>query len=113
MMKSGKLKLTTVDEAQQNYRSAVENGLLKILSKMGISLLSSYQGAQIFEAIGLGIDVIDTSFKGTTSRIGGMSLTDIASETVMMRPTTAGETAKLTNYGYYKPVPKMGEYHAN
>ena len=113
MMKSGKLKLTTLDEAQQNYRSAVENGLLKILSKMGISLLSSYQGAQIFEAIGLGMDVIDTSFKGTTSRIGGVSLTDIASETVMMRPTTASETAKLTNYGYYKPVPKMGEYHAN
>jgi glutamate synthase (ferredoxin) len=113
MMKAGKLKPTTLDVAQQNYREAVENGLLKILSKMGISLLSSYQGAQIFEAIGLGMEVIDTSFKGTTSRIGGVSLADIASETVMMRPETASEKAKLVNYGYYKPVPKMGEYHAN
>jgi len=113
MMEAGKLTSTSLDEAQQNYRTAVENGLLKILSKMGISLLSSYQGAQIFEAMGLGSDVIDTSFKGTTSRIGGANLEDIASETVMMRPETADEKAKLINYGYYKPVPKMGEYHVN
>jgi len=113
MMKTGKLAKTNVDEAQQNYRQAVENGLLKILSKIGISLLSSYQGAQIFEAMGLGMDVIDTSFKGTTSRIGGVNLSDIASETVMMRPETSDEKTKLINYGYYKPVPKMGEYHVN
>mmetsp|Transcript_49724 Transcript_49724/g.105715 ORF Transcript_49724/g.105715 Transcript_49724/m.105715 type:complete len:1674 (-) Transcript_49724:475-5496(-) len=113
MMDAGKLTKTTLDEAQANYRKAVENGLLKILSKMGISLLSSYQGAQIFEAMGLGSEVVDTSFKGTTSRIGGVGLSDIASETVMMRPETASEKAKLVNYGYYKPVPKMGEYHAN
>lgn len=113
MMKSGKLTSTTLNKAQQNYRHAVENGLLKILSKMGISLLSSYQGAQIFEAIGLGKDVVDTSFKGTTSRIGGASLADIAEETVTMRPETASEKVKLINYGYYKPVPKLGEYHAN
>jgi glutamate synthase (ferredoxin) len=113
MMKSGKLAETTLDQAQANYRKAVENGLLKILSKMGISLLSSYQGAQIFEAMGLGEEVVSTSFKGTTSRIGGVDLADIASETAMMRPETADEKAKLVNYGYYKPVPKMGEYHAN
>eukprot|EP01082_Thalassiosira_pseudonana_P009607 g8482.t1.1.5e17418a g8482 g8482.t1 contig3:198870-203696(-) len=113
MMESGKLSKSTVDEAQQNYRVAVENGLLKILSKMGISLLTSYHGAQIFEAMGLGEEVIDTSFKGTTSRIGGVNLSDIASETVSMRPESASEKAKLVNYGYYKPVPKMGEYHAN
>jgi glutamate synthase (ferredoxin) len=54
MMESGKLKKSTIEESQEKYRSAVENGLLKILSKMGISLLTSYCGAQIFEAIGLG-----------------------------------------------------------
>jgi len=113
MMEAGKLAAATLDEAQQNYRTAIENGLLKILSKMGISLLSSYQGAQIFEAMGLGEDVMDTSFKGTTSRIGGVDLEDIASETVMMRPETSDEKAKLINYGYYKPVPKRGEYHVN
>ena len=113
MMESGKLKKIDVEEAQANYRNAVEAGLLKILSKMGISLLTSYAGAQIFEAIGLGEEVIDTSFKGTTSRIGGMNLDDVASETVMMRPEVADAKTKLINYGYYKPVPKMGEYHAN
>merc|ERR1719401_1852391 len=112
-MDAGKLKKTTLAEAQENYRIAVENGMLKILSKIGISLLSSYQGAQIFEAMGMGEDVVATSFKGTTSRIGGVGLADIASETVMMRPETKGEKAKLINYGYYKPVPKLGEYHAN
>jgi glutamate synthase (ferredoxin) len=113
MMSAGRLKDISVEEAQDNYRSAVEAGLLKILSKMGISLLTSYAGAQIFEAIGLGEEVIDRSFKATTSRIGGMNLEDVASETVMMRPEVSDAKAKLINYGYYKPVPKMGEYHAN
>lgn len=111
MMQTGRLKETSLVDAQENYRTAVQNGLLKILSKIGISLLTSYSGAQIFEAIGLGDEVIDRSFKGTTSRIGGMSLEDIASETIMMRPETVGK--KLVNYGYYKPVPSLGEYHAN
>jgi len=111
MMASGRLKDTTLVDAQENYRTAVENGMLKILSKIGISLLTSYSGAQIFEAIGLGEEVIKQSFKGTTSRIGGMSLQDLASETIMMRPEAVG--ARLVNYGYYKPVPKLGEYHAN
>lgn len=112
-MDSGKLSKTTIQEAQENYRNAVEAGLLKILSKMGISLLTSYAGAQIFEAVGLGEEVINTSFKGTTSRIGGMTLEDLASETVMMRPEISEAKRKLINYGYYKPVPRLGEYHAN
>jgi glutamate synthase (ferredoxin) len=113
MMEAGKLEKISVEKAQENYRKAVESGLLKILSKMGISLLTSYAGAQIFEAVGLGPEVIDRSFKGTTSRIGGMTFEDIASETVMMRPEVADAKRKLINYGYYKPVPKLGEYHAN
>lgn len=113
MMESGKLKKSTVSESQENYRLAVENGLLKILSKMGISLLTSYQGAQIFEALGIGEEVINRSFKGTTSRIGGLTFADIASEVVMMRPEVATAKMKLLNYGYYKPVPKLGEYHIN
>jgi glutamate synthase (ferredoxin) len=113
MMESGKLKKTTLAEAQENYRVAVENGLLKILSKMGISLLTSYSGAQIFEALGISDEVIDYSFKGTTSRIAGMSMEDIASETIMMRPEAVSAKLKLVNYGYYKPVPALGEYHIN
>jgi len=91
----------------------VEKGLLKILSKIGISLLTSYSGAQIFESIGLGEEVIDTSFKGTTARIGGMNLEDFARETALMRPEDGKAVEKLVNYGYYKPLPKNGEYHAN
>lgn len=113
MMESGKLTKTTLDKAQQNYRKAVEEGLLKILSKMGISLLTSYAGAQIFEAIGLGEETIERSFKGTTSRVGGLSLEEVAMETVMMRPEIADAKRKLINYGFYKPVPALGEYHAN
>merc|ERR1711966_209172 len=60
MMEAGKLQKTTLDEAQANYRKSIENGLLKILSKIGISLLSSYHGAQIFEAMGIGEDVVAT-----------------------------------------------------
>mmetsp|Transcript_21791 Transcript_21791/g.32183 ORF Transcript_21791/g.32183 Transcript_21791/m.32183 type:complete len:1121 (+) Transcript_21791:2-3364(+) len=113
MMQSGKLAKISVNEAQQNFRKAIEAGLLKILSKMGISLLTSYSGAQIFEAVGLGEDAIQRSFKGTTSRIGGLSLEDIARETAMMRPEAVDAKLKLVNYGYYKPIPKQGEYHAN
>ena len=112
-MEAGKLSKTTVAEAQDNYRQAVEAGLLKILSKMGISLLTSYSGAQIFEAIGIGDDVVEKCFKGTTSRIGGVGFEDIASETIMMRPEAAEAKMKLINYGYYKPVPALGEYHVN
>jgi glutamate synthase (ferredoxin) len=113
MMGAGKLIESTVSEAQENYRVAVENGLLKILSKMGISLLTSYAGAQIFEAMGIGEEVINTSFKGTTSRIGGLDFEDVASETVMMRPEAVKAKMKLINYGYYKPIPRSGEYHIN
>jgi glutamate synthase (ferredoxin) len=113
MMASGKLKDSSVAKAQENYRISVENGLLKIMSKIGISLLSSYSGAQIFEALGIARDVIDRSFKGTTSRIGGMSLEDIANETAMMRPEVADAKLKLSNNGFYKPIPKFGEYHIN
>jgi len=110
-MENGKLVQYTMEEAQENYRTAVEAGLLKILSKMGISLLTSYAGAQIFEAMGVNKDVIDLCFKGTTSRIGGVGLEDLAIETISMRPET--DVKKLKNYGYYKPVPKFGEYHVN
>jgi glutamate synthase (ferredoxin) len=113
MMESGKLKKATVQEAQENYRYSVENGLLKILSKMGISLLTSYSGAQIFEALGISDEVINRSFRGTCSRISGMTFEDIAVEAVMMRPEVADAKLKLINYGFYKPVPKLGEYHIN
>merc|ERR1711871_816151 len=112
-MSNGRLPEMSIETAQENYKKSIEAGLLKILSKIGISLLTSYHGAQIFEAMGLGAEIIDTCFKGTTSRIGGLSLTELATETALMRPEASTNPTKLKNYGYYKPVPKLGEYHAN
>lgn len=61
----------TNDEIVANYRKAAAKGLLKVMSKMGISTLQSYKGAQIFEAVGLADEVVDRCFRGTTTRIQG------------------------------------------
>ncbi len=65
-----------------NYIAAVKKGILKVMSKMGISTLRSYHNAQLFEAIGLNRDVIDKYLTGTSSRIGGIGLDEIASEAI-------------------------------
>jgi glutamate synthase (NADPH/NADH) large chain len=69
------------ETATKHYVKAVGKGLLKIMSKMGISTLSSYQGAQIFEAIGIDHGTIERYFTGTISRLGGIGISEIASET--------------------------------
>ena len=71
-----------------NYIAAVKKGILKTMSKMGISTLRSYTGAQLFEAIGLNRPLVDEYFTGTSSRIGGIGLADIAQE-VISRHNTA------------------------
>jgi glutamate synthase (NADPH/NADH) large chain len=70
----------TWDDLKKNYVKAVCNGLLKIFSKMGISTLQSYHGAQIFEVLGIDKTVVDKYFCGAVSRIGGLRLDDIARE---------------------------------
>jgi glutamate synthase (ferredoxin) len=69
-------------EARQHYRAAAEKGLLKILSKMGISTLSSYCGAQTFDALGLGHEVVSACFAGTSSPIGGIGFDEIAEDVI-------------------------------
>lgn len=69
-----------VDKYFENYRKGINAGLLKIFSKMGISTLQSYHGAQIFEALGISKAVVDKYFTGTITRIQGMTLDDIAKE---------------------------------
>lgn len=68
--------------AMKNYVKSINKGLLKTMSKMGISTLKSYIGAQIFEAVGISTGVIDKYFKGTTSKIEGVDINDIASDTI-------------------------------
>ena len=70
-------------ERSHHYVHALDKGLLKVMSKMGISCLSSYQGAQIFEAIGIGKGTIDRWFPGTASRVGGIGLPEIARESLL------------------------------
>ncbi|HJY94291.1 MAG TPA: glutamate synthase central domain-containing protein, partial [Streptosporangiaceae bacterium] len=67
-------------KAEANLLKALGKGLLKIMSKMGVSTVASYTGAQIFEAIGLGPEVIETCFAGTTSRLSGVDFTALAAE---------------------------------
>ncbi|MBS4064817.1 MAG: glutamate synthase subunit alpha, partial [Chitinophagaceae bacterium] len=71
------------DELRYNYIKAVCDGLLKVFSKMGISTLQSYQGAQIFEILGLNQEVVDKYFTGATSRIQGIGLEEIAKEALV------------------------------
>jgi glutamate synthase (NADPH/NADH) large chain/glutamate synthase (ferredoxin) len=69
-----------LERAAQNFVKAIGKGLLKTISKMGISTIQSYRGAQIFEAVGLEKELIDTHFTGTASRIGGVGLEVLATE---------------------------------
>lgn len=112
LMAGGKLPQMTLETALVNYRKATEAGLLKILSKMGISLLASYQGAQIFEAIGIGGDLLELGMKGTTSRIGGLSIADAGREMLTFHAMAFPEASKLENFGIVQ-FRKGGEYHAN
>jgi glutamate synthase (NADPH/NADH) large chain len=72
----------TPEKAVKNLIKSLGKGVLKVMSKMGISTIASYTGAQVFEAIGLSQEVVDEYFVGTTSRLGGVSLDVIAEETI-------------------------------
>ncbi|MDP9073255.1 MAG: glutamate synthase-related protein [Actinomycetota bacterium] len=103
-------------EAQDRFQSAVEDGVLKILSKMGIATVDSYRGAQIFECIGLGPEVVDVCFAGMPTVIGGIGWHDLCAD-VMARHAAAqwqAETAApLDNPGYYRDLKRGGEYHTH
>ena len=73
----------TMEKAFENFHKAVNKGLMKVISKMGISTIQSYCGAQIFEAVGLNKEFIDKYFTGTTSRLGGIGIKTIEKETLM------------------------------
>ena len=70
----------TAEDAEKNFLKALKKGVVKVMSKMGISTIQSYRGAQIFEAVGLEEELIDRYFTGTISRIGGAGLEQIAAE---------------------------------
>lgn len=111
--KQGKGRDLTMVQRQSNYKKSIESGLLKILSKMGISCLSSYQGAQIFEIIGLAEEVVESAFKGSVSRVGGMNYKDLQKEVVTIHESGFNETLKRLIAAGFLRQKKTGEYHFN
>ncbi|MEW6058739.1 MAG: glutamate synthase-related protein [Actinomycetota bacterium] len=108
----GRIRGLTPVEALLHYRTAVEEAVLKVLSKMGISCLDSYRGGQLFDAIGIGEEVIELCFEGASSTLGGIGFPQIAVD-VLTRYDRA--------YGQMRPEPanpglikfhRGGEYHA-
>ena len=107
-------------DALVDYRTGLEKGVLKIMSKMGISVLNSYQGAQIFEAIGLGGEVMDRCFAGTPSQVAGIGFEEIAAESLRRHQDAYGQAEsgevsdaplKLGDPGNYR-YRRNGEAHA-
>jgi glutamate synthase (NADPH/NADH) large chain len=81
LVRDGAITDVTYKQAQKHLIKALGKGVLKVMSKMGISTIASYTGAQVFEALGLSQDLVDEYFTGTTSRLGGIGLDVIAEET--------------------------------
>jgi len=99
-------------EQQEAYKHAIEDGVLKVMSKMGISCLDSYRGAQIFDAVGLAADVVQRCFTGTSSPIGGLGFVELADDVLARHTAAFAPKAVLDNPGYVK-WRRGGEYHAN
>ncbi len=113
-IQANKIPNLSIEDAQQNVKIALENGLRKILSKIGISLLASYHGAQIFEAIGIGADLIALAFTGTTSRIAGLTLKELANETISFHSKAYPElNRKRLEFLGFVQYRNGGEFHLN
>jgi len=101
------------EEKVQKYYYAAEKGLLKVMSKLGVSTVLSYQGSQTFEAIGIGTKVIEKCFKGTVSRIGGLDLNGLAKEVFVRHLVAFDENHRLNELpesGFYQ-WKQRGEHH--
>ena len=100
-------------KAEENYINSIQKGLLKIMSKMGISTLRSYRSSQIFEAVGIHPDVIGRYFEGTASRMGGIGLSEIAEEVLIPHRNAFAEEQRedILTEGVYS-YRRNGEMHA-
>ncbi|MEO8552107.1 MAG: glutamate synthase central domain-containing protein, partial [Kofleriaceae bacterium] len=95
----------------QNYIHALEEGLLKVMSKMGISTVQSYRGAQLFEAVGLDRDLVEDHFTGVPSRIGGIGLAELADEALARHHRGFAEDGDLLPVGGQYKWKRTGELH--
>ncbi len=110
----GEFEELTAEKAIETYKETVEKGILKIMAKMGISAVSSYRGAQIFEALGINATVINKCFTGTTSRLSGIGFAEIAAETLHFHTKAfleIDDDVSLEEAGYFR-FRRNGEFHA-
>ncbi|WP_255376108.1 glutamate synthase central domain-containing protein, partial [Oleiphilus sp. HI0080] len=110
LIESGEMLMDPI-EAKNNYRKGIGKGLLKILSKMGISTIASYRGAQLFESVGLADDVVDLCFKGVASRIKGADFEDLQAEQELLAKEAWKARKSIQPGGLLKYVHGQ-EYHA-
>jgi glutamate synthase (NADPH/NADH) large chain len=115
MMKKTGLKAEKAEvdhriEIGRSYRKAIRKGLLKIISKMGISTIASYRSGQLFEIVGLGPDVVDMCFRGTQSRIKGANFEDLQSDQERLAKRAWNDMQAVEHGGLLKFV-HGGEYH--
>jgi glutamate synthase (NADPH/NADH) large chain len=104
----------TFEKALMNFKKSINKGLLKTFSKMGISTLQSYRGAQVFEAIGLNKEIVEKFFTGTVSRVEGVGLEVLAKEAILKHrhaffPVTESDTELAVGGNYHFRT--RGEYH--
>ncbi|WP_297391691.1 glutamate synthase large subunit [Acidiferrobacter sp.] len=111
LVRRGEIRSQDEAHAVKNYRKGINKGFLKIMSKMGISTIASYRGAQLFEAIGLADEVVDLCFRGTTSRIGGSTFADFACDTETLAGEAFSSRKPVRQGGLLKYI-HGGEYHA-
>ena len=101
------------EEAVRKYVRSLTEGIVKVMSKMGISTIQSYRGAQIFEAVGIGADVIERYFSGTASQLSGIDLETIAEEALIRHRKAAADSYDQTlESGSDFQWRKTGEHHA-
>jgi glutamate synthase (NADPH/NADH) large chain len=110
LIRSGEILMDPID-AKNNYRKGINKGLLKILSKMGISTITSYRGAQLFEAVGLADEVVDLCFKGVPSRIQGAGFYDFQQDQEQLASHAWKARKPISQGGLLKFVHGQ-EYHA-
>ena len=110
MVRRREVQLPLAD-ALYNYRKGLDKGLLKVLSKMGISTVASYRGAQLFEAVGVGAEVVDLCFAGTVSRLGGAGFDDFEYDQKVLARNAFNPMRPVGQGGLLKFI-FGGEYHA-
>jgi len=111
MAQSGEIPPAAHSELVQNYRKGINKGLYKIISKMGISTVASYRGAQLFEIVGLHEEIVRRCFKGTVSRIQGTRFVHLETA-IGQRVWRAWNPRKLMEHGGLLKYVHGGEYHA-